>query len=158
MTKKFSYMIFAAEKLKHLRKCVIMKQITFSALVLVLFISLTGFAFASTPAKVKAKNFNKELVEQNLLIGINSENTGLRASAAFVAGEIKSDHLVIPLMKLFREEKNDKVRISAALALLKIGDARGIKLIEFASRFDDCCQVKDLCKKFHAFHLQHPDN
>jgi len=135
-----------------------MKQLTFSAVVFVLYIAITGFTFAASPLAAKAKKFNKQLVEQNLLIGINSENTGLRASAAFVAGEIKSDHLVIPLMKLFREEKNDKVRISAALALLKIGDARGIKLLEYASRFDNCCQVKELCKKFHTYYLQYPDN
>lgn len=135
-----------------------MKKITIPAVVFLYLTIFTGFTFSTTPAFSKTKKFDKALAEQNLLIGICSENTGLRASSAFVAGEIKAEGLVIPLMKLFREEKNDKVRITAALALLKIGDGRGLKLIEYASRFDDCCSVKELCRKFHAYYLKHKND
>lgn len=44
--------------------------------------------------------FNRELVEANLLTGVESTNFGLRTSAAMMLGNLKSDKAVFALMRM----------------------------------------------------------
>lgn len=77
----------------------------------------------STPSKY-------ESIEANYLTGLNSDNQGLKVSSAYFLGNMKSSKAVIPLMKMFRNEKNDGARLVAAWSLLKIGDSRGVFLVK----------------------------
>lgn len=104
------------------------------------------------------RGLNKHLIELNLIEGINSDNEGLKVSAAYLAGEIKSDMSVIPLLRMFNSGANDKVRIAAALSLVKIGDPRGLKAIKFAFQYDDSKYVRNLCKIFYCCYLNHAVN
>jgi hypothetical protein len=85
----------------------------------------------------------------NLLIGLNSDNYGLRTSSAFMLGEIKADEAVIPLMKMLRTEKHECGRIAAALALYKINDSRGVFAVKQAIRFDNNQWVRKMCSNFY---------
>lgn len=85
----------------------------------------------------------------NLLIGLNSNNFGLRTSSAFLLGEIKADEAVIPLMTMLRKEKNEDARIVAALALYKINDSRGVFAVKQAIQFDNSDRVKKMCSNFY---------
>jgi HEAT repeat protein len=67
-----------------------------------------------------------ERAEATLLQGLASDNEGLRESAAYMLGELKSDRAVIPLMGILRCESCSTARIVAALALCRIGEPRGV--------------------------------
>jgi HEAT repeat protein len=86
--------------------------------------------------------------EQNLLVGLASENIGLQESAAYMLGEMSSDRAVIPLMRMLRSER-ESARIVAALALCRIGDARGVYAVKRASSFDESAQVRQRCAWFY---------
>jgi len=104
------------------------------------------------------KGLNKHLVELNLVEGISSENEGLKVSAAYLAGELKSTMSVIPLLKMFNSETDDHVRIAAALSLLKIGDPRGLKAIKFAYQHDSSQYIRDICFGFYCCYIKHNVN
>ncbi|MGB5893272.1 MAG: HEAT repeat domain-containing protein [Ignavibacteriaceae bacterium] len=121
-------------------------------LLLLLFFVFVSYGAAAEPVKEK-RTINKDLAIQNLLIGLDSDNTGLTSSSAFYLGELSSTEAVIPLMKMLRNSEREELRISAALALLKIGDARGIYAIKRAIVFDESKRVSDMCEKFYNSHL-----
>jgi hypothetical protein len=85
----------------------------------------------------------------SLLMGIRSDNQGLRESAAFVLGEIKCTEAVIPLMRLLHEDENASTRIVAALALSLIGESRGVYAVKRAVTFDSDSHVRLLCAYFY---------
>jgi len=111
-------------------------------------VSLLGVqAFAiSSPKNVTSL---KQSSVVSLLEGVKSENSGLRAGSAYMLGEFQSADAVLPLMELFNTSDVRGERIAAALALTKIGDERGIKVIEFAAKHDADPVVKNLCEKFY---------
>lgn len=92
------------------------------------------------------------LIEQNLIIGLESNIPALQASAALVLHQVKEmapDYefslSVIPLMRLVRTESNDPtVRMAAALALHGLRTARGDFAISRIAKFEDNPRVKKL--------------
>ncbi|MBI9073083.1 MAG: hypothetical protein JEY94_15890 [Melioribacteraceae bacterium] len=129
-----------------------MKRVTTLCILLSVLISFSSYNFAQEVDKVK-KKVDVEKVEDNLLVGVDSENDGLRISSAYYLGEAKSDKAVIPLMKMLRENKDEGERIMAALSLFKIGDERGMNLIKGMSEQDDNKHVKKMCKIFWDMHV-----
>ena len=125
---------------------------SFTSLLLILCFVFASFGIAAEPVKEK-RTINRDLTIQNLLIGLDSDNAGLTSSSAFYLGEISSTEAVIPLMKLLRNADQEELRISAALALLKIGDERGIYAIKRAIIFDESKRVSDMCEKFYNAYL-----
>jgi hypothetical protein len=85
----------------------------------------------------------------NLIIGIKSDNTGLRESAAFMLGELQASEAVLPLMKILKDSEKESSRIVAALALCRIGDGRGLYAVKQAVRFDESEVVKQRCAWFY---------
>ena len=123
-----------------------------ATLILLLFFVFAAFSIAAEPVKEK-RTINRDLAIQNLLIGLDSDNAGLTTSSAYYLGELSSTEAVIPLMKMLRNSEQEELRISAALALLKIGDARGIYAIKRAIVFDESKRVNDMCEKFYNAYL-----
>lgn len=96
-----------------------------------MFVLLFSFTFtqAQTPTDVKYSQ-----IEDNLLIGLNSTNQGLKVSSAYFLGEIKSEKATNQLMDMFHCSDNPEVRQVAALALFKINSERGMFAIKQAIR------------------------
>jgi len=117
------------------------------------FILLTFSIFSSTYAGVKELEKNYNIIEQNLIIGVESENQGLRLSAAYFLGEIKSKNGVIPLMRMLKTSSCEEERIIAALSLAKIKSEKGIFAVKQRIEFDDSERVKRLCKIFYYNHI-----
>jgi HEAT repeat protein len=92
---------------------------------------------------------NKALIEENLLIGLASDNTGLQRSSALMLGRIKSDRSVISLMEVLHNNTNTDVRIAAAWALCQIGDARGVYAVKMAVKFDESEKVQSTCAWYY---------
>lgn len=118
---------------------------------------MAAFIFASianvsaiTPAADNAAN--KKAVENNLIEELNTTSTTSlhsRVSTIYSLGEIKSSKALIPLLKILHDEKKVELRISAALSLIKIGDARGVYAVKQAAKFDDSPRVRRLCAIFY---------
>jgi HEAT repeat protein len=69
-------------------------------------------------------------------------------------GELKISNAVIPLMKVLRDDENEKARISAALALYKIGSPLSINAIKQARKFDESKRVIKLVSNFYNEYLR----
>jgi hypothetical protein len=94
-------------------------------------------------------NANKELIEDNLFIGITSDNLGLQRSSALMLGKIQSERGVIPLMNVLHNNADENLRVAAAWALCKIGDARGVYAVKMAVKFDECTKVQATCAWYY---------
>jgi HEAT repeat protein len=115
-------------------------------LVLVTIILLGSMSAIARDYKVK------DCTVASLIMGINSDNFGLRTSSAYMLGELQCEKGVIPLMRMLKSEEREDARIVAALALLKIGSEKGIFAIKQAIRFDDSERVRRQCANFyHVF-------
>lgn len=79
------------------------------------------------------KNYAK--AELNFMKGLESDNIGVRANAAYYLGEIKSQSSVSYLIHLMKYDKCFACRIVAALSLLKIGDPAGIQEVKMVRDF-----------------------
>ncbi len=99
----------------------------------VLCVVLLGISvvFASTP-----KNENDSIdwtkAEQNYKVSLKSDNEGVKASAATYVRKYKLTGAVEELKELLAEDNTEKVKMSAALALVNVGGEEGRKAVEGA--------------------------
>jgi hypothetical protein len=106
---------------------------------------------ASAP-KIVLTQEKLRLIEQNLMIGLESNIPTLQASAALVLHQVKEiapgygfSRCIIPLMRLVRTENYDAtVRMAAALALHELRTAQGDFAISRIAKFEDNPRVKKL--------------
>ncbi len=126
---------------------------TYTVLLGVFFLLLFSVSsvYSQDSLKVMPK-MNKKNVDKNYLVGIKSDNEGLRVSSAYYLGERKSSSAVIPLMKMLHSDKSPEARIMAALSLFKIGDARGIYAIKQEIKYDKSDRVSNMCKIFYQMY------
>jgi hypothetical protein len=124
---------------------VVMKTLLILTVIFILALSIPVHAQETgLPA-----GLNKSLVEDNLLKGLSTENTGLQRSCALLLGRIKSDRGVIQLMDALHSNTNPSVRIAAAWALCRIGDSRGVYAVKMAVRFDESPKVQSTCAWYY---------
>ena len=119
--------------------------------ILYLFLSLFLLQI-SIFAKIQVASQSEKQQErtiQSLLIGIKSENLGLKSSCAYMLGELKISQAVIPLMKILKDPNNEELKIAAALALYKIEDGRGIYAIKKSIQFEQNERVRKICDLFY---------
>ncbi|MEE9429915.1 MAG: HEAT repeat domain-containing protein [Melioribacteraceae bacterium] len=90
-------------------------------------------------------------IEDNLLEGVNSGNSGLQTSCAYFLGEMKSERAVNPLLKILKSGETEEVRIMAALSLTKIKSEKGLFAVKRRIKFDDSERVKRLCEIFYNY-------
>ncbi len=117
----------------------------------VLFLSVSIFASEAPTVK---KSLNMDMIEKNLLTNLEANNRGLTISSVQMLGEIKSGRAVIPLMRILKNSNDEAARISAALSLYKIGDARGLYAVKQAAKFDSSQRVRNLAHKFYLESLR----
>ncbi|HPN37884.1 MAG TPA: HEAT repeat domain-containing protein [Melioribacteraceae bacterium] len=109
---------------------------------------------AAEPIKKANNKVTNEQIEASLMQGLNSSNTGLRVSCAYMLGEIDpSEKSIIELMRILREDNDENVRIMAALTLIKLEDARGLNLIKYECKYNDNDRTRKMCKHFYCAYL-----
>jgi len=96
----------------------------------------------------------KESSIASLLEGLASDNMGLKSSCAYMLGELKVTEAIIPLMRILHNDVNEQLRISAALALYKIGTPMAIYAVKQAGRFDESERVNKLAQNFYTEYLR----
>jgi hypothetical protein len=94
-------------------------------------------------------SFNRQLAEDNLILGVTSDNCGLRASSASILAEVGTVRSVLPLLALLHNGGEDE-RIASALALSKIGDARGEWAVQRAAQYDESAKVRRLAGWYYS--------
>ena len=120
---------------------------------LLLLLSSTTFAGNS-----KSEVDVKESTIASLLEGLTSDNMYLKSSCAYMLGELKVTEAIIPLMRILHNDINEELRISAALALYKIGTPMSIYAVKQAGRFDESERVNKLAQNFYAEYLRQKFN
>lgn len=130
-----------------------MKTVTYIFFLLLSAILFTNSTFATVNMNTFPKANSFEAIQTNRLIGLQSDNKGLRISCAFFLGEMQSHDAVIPLMKMLREGKTSAERIVAALSLVKIGDARGVYLVKREITFSNDAPTRRFCERFYTGYL-----
>jgi len=114
----------------------------FIGITAVLTLSLSIPALATSPAEV---NWHK--AEQNYIASLHSDNIGVRNSAAGYVGEYKLRGAKQDLMEILRTDKVEQNRMTAASALMKIGDTDGIDAVKEAVLYDGSAKVSKFCEQ-----------
>ena len=108
----------------------LMKKIT-------MLILITGVIF-NTNAMLSAAEKDTE----RLIGALKAENIGWRVDAARLLGESGETEAIAPLIRVLKTDKIYSARISAAVALAKIGDAKALKALKYASKNDKNLTVR----------------
>lgn len=112
-------------------------------LVMILLTSTSSFAQTNS-VPVKALVVNRTAIG-NLIMGIESDNTGLSRSSIYYAGLYRVPEAVKPLLEKMRSESDASTKILIALALFRIGDQEGMDMIESLSVKDPDSRVRRMC-------------
>ncbi len=113
-----------------------------------LFLLSVGAVSAQSITFTQGAKLSQEAVH-NYLNDLNSDNLGVRVSAAYFMGEYKVEEAVIPLMKMLNSENTEEARIIAALSLTKIGTGKAIYAVKQSAFLDDSQRVRNLCTIFY---------
>lgn len=109
----------------------------------IMILSITLTAFATSPKQSATIDWSK--AEKNYIVAVHSENTGLRKSAVGYVGEYRLKGAVQDLIRILQEDKNESTRMTAALALVQIGEKDGLNAVEDAVLFDGSEKVSRFC-------------
>lgn len=120
------------------------------AVILALVFAIPGYSGGD---EINGKKINQNTIK-SLLIGLESENIGLKTSSAYLLGELKIHEAVIPLMKVLKTCNCDEARIAAALALYKIGTPLAIFAVKQAGIFDESERVSRMANNFYSDYLR----
>ncbi|MBK7105753.1 MAG: hypothetical protein IPH62_10755 [Ignavibacteriae bacterium] len=112
-----------------------------------LFLIVLTLLFTTVSFGFTKEKYNQ--IEDNLIVGINTDNRGLQVSCAFFLGELKSEKAVIPLLRMLKSGITEEERIIAALSLSKIKSEQGMYAVKQRIKFDDSERVQKLCAKFY---------
>ncbi len=127
-----------------------MKRLFLFAAVFSMLFAVSSYAI--NPSKIDKASSQYIKVESNYLRGLSSDNFHLKVSCAYFLGKIQSEKAVLPLMKMFRNSKNENERLIAAWSLLKIDNPRGVFLVKSAIEHGECkntgCMLSFLYKDY----------
>ena len=116
-------------------------------IVLAIFVlSTSSLIIANAPQK---KRLTYEQIEKTLLFGLNSDNLGLQISCSFMLGEIKSKNAIPELTAIINNVDNDKARLTAILALLKIASNESLVKI---NQNEQNKEIFQLCERLTSCH------
>ena len=125
---------------------------------IVVFVVLSSGLIYSQDSITVVPKISEGDIDLNYLQGVEADNLGLKISSAYYLGERQSTKAVIPLLKVLKQDSSAEARITAALALFKIGDDRGIFAIKRASEFDNNELVRKMCAIFYQMYLSNRGN
>lgn len=120
-------------------------------LLVALVTTVAGSAYADDPLPPTA---NKKLIEDNLFVGLASDNDGLRRSCAYMLGVINCSRATIPLMRELRYSEDEAMRVAAAWALCRIGSGVGVYAVKTAVEWDDSPKVQKACAWFYENYVK----
>ena len=73
---------------------------------------------------------------KKLIKALTSDNIGWRVSAAQILGDNQEERAVKPLIRMLNNDFSYAARLSAAVALAKIGDKKALRALKKVSKHD----------------------
>lgn len=93
------------------------------------------------------------VIEDNLIVGIKSDNSGLQTSCAYFLGEMNSGKAMIPLLRLAKSGATEEARIIAGLSLYKIHSKVGMCRLKELSKNDQSELVRKVFDRIYKKYL-----
>ena len=103
-------------------------------------------ALASQPMVSRYGEVDWNKAQLNYVAALTSDNLGIRQSAASFLAEYQLKGGIEPLIHVLKTDKVESARMSAALALITLDDARGRAAVEEASLYDGSDKVVKFCE------------
>jgi hypothetical protein len=123
-----------------------MKNVIRVIVIAIFVLSTSTLIIANDPPK---KRLTYEQIEKTLLYGLNSDNLGLQISCSFMLGEIKSKNAIPELTAIINNVDNDKARLTAILALLKIASNESLVKL---NQNEQNKEITQLCERLVSCH------
>jgi HEAT repeat protein len=117
----------------------------FVAVVAATVIAFTS-AVASQPVISKNPSIDWKKAEANYIVALNSDNLGIRQSAATYVAEYQLKGAVEPLIQLLKSDKVESMRMAAALALVSFDNGTARAAVEEAALYDGSDKVSKFCQ------------
>ena len=124
------------------------KGLTFHNLIAIVVASVLLFAaaVASQPVVSSSQSVDWKKAEANYILCLTSDNLGVKQSAATFIGEYQLKGAVESLVEILKTDKTERVRMSAALALITFDDSRARGAVEEAALYDGSDKVAKFCE------------
>jgi HEAT repeat protein len=90
---------------------------------------------------------------QNLVAGIQSDNTGLKRSSIYFAGKYRIAETEDVLIAQLKEEKDPSTRILIALVLYEMGSEKGLLEVKNLSLNDENVKVRRMAVQIYNEYL-----
>jgi hypothetical protein len=116
-----------------------MKTVRLTTAVKATFLVAAIIAFTINTNAQTVKNLNPIFTKNaiaSIIVGIQSDVAGIQKECIYMAGMYKLDETVDALISQLAKEQNPRIRVQISVALLKIGEERGIKAVYKASLFE----------------------
>jgi hypothetical protein len=92
---------------------------------------------------------NHKYALQNLVMGIHSENTGVRESAIYIAGEHRLIDTETELIRQLRVEKESDIKVLIGLALFRMNSEKGMSELQVLAEKDSNPKVRRMSKAIY---------
>ena len=121
-------------------------------LIAVLLVAFSMFNAYPQMKSIKDVTTNKYALE-NLVAGIQSDNTGLKRSAIYFAGKYRVAETEDVLIAQLKEEKDASTRILIALVLYEMGSEKGLTEVQKLSMNDKDAKVRRMAVQIYNEYL-----
>ncbi|MCW9096627.1 MAG: HEAT repeat domain-containing protein [Ignavibacteriaceae bacterium] len=112
---------------------------------------LTGSVYTQTNS-IKDVTLNKYAL-QNLVAGIQSDNTGVKRSSIYFAGKYRIAETESALIAQLKQEKDPSTRILIALVLYEMGSEEGLIEVKKLSMNDKDAKVRRMATQIYNEYL-----
>lgn len=116
-------------------------HLTKTVLVLVIGLLLSNSIFAQNSLSEFTKN---KYALDNLIMGIHSDNEGVRKSAIYFAGKYKVLESAEVLIEQLKKEENPGIKVLIALALFEMESKEGLDAVRKLSKNDESVRVRNM--------------
>ena len=120
-------------------------------LVVVLFFLLVSNSFGQNQ-KIADLSKHKYAL-QNLIMGIQSENDGVRESSIYLAGQYRFIDTEDALIKQLKVERRSDIKVLIGLALLRMNSEKGMNELQQAALRDKDQHVKSMSQAIYNEYL-----
>lgn len=116
---------------------------------------LTALLMSSSFAQKQSLNeiTSNKYALQNLVAGIQSDNTGVKRSSIYFAGKYRIAEAEDVLIDQLKEEKDSSTRILIALVLFELGSEEGLNEIRELSQNDENAKVRRITTQIYNEYL-----
>jgi len=121
------------------------------ALVAILFVLLVTDTFGQNQ-KISDLSKHKYAL-QNLVIGIHSENEGVRESSIYFAGQYRFIDTEDALIEQLKVEKDSDIKVLIGLALFRMNSEKGMNELQMLTKKDSNPRVRRMSQAIYNEYL-----